>query len=73
MSGGKPVQGRKDLDMFVGQGERTDEEGEVEVAGQNVDDHQTRQKKERTEWGAQGGGSEKRYVVMWPRVSVFGA
>lgn len=42
MSGGKPVQGRKDLDMFVGQGERPDEDGEVEVVGENVDDHQTR-------------------------------
>ena len=42
MSGGKPVQGSKDLDMFVGQGERTDEEGEVEVARENGDEHQTR-------------------------------
>lgn len=73
MSGGKPVQGRKGLDMSVGQGERTDEEGEAEVAKENVGDHQTRQKKERTEWWAQGGGSEKWHVVMWPRVSGFGA
>lgn len=42
MSGGKPVQGRKDLDMFVGQEERTDEEGEAEVAEENVDDRETR-------------------------------
>ena len=39
MSGGKPVQGSKDLDMFVGQAERTDEEGKVELARENVDDH----------------------------------